>query len=56
MFFVLFFDSVGDSVSDPSSLEILKEPFFSAKLLRLIGILTSFRLVSSTIFFRHVFI
>lgn len=34
----------GDSVSDPSSLEILKEPFFSAKLLRLIGILTSFRL------------
>ncbi|KAL5068170.1 hypothetical protein RYX36_019057 [Vicia faba] len=34
----------GDNVSDPSSLEILKEPFFSAKLLRLIGILTSFRL------------
>ncbi|KAL5055705.1 hypothetical protein RYX36_036387 [Vicia faba] len=34
----------GDNVSDPSSLEILKEPFFSAKLLRLIGILTSIRL------------
>ncbi|KAL5065605.1 hypothetical protein RYX36_027342 [Vicia faba] len=34
----------GENVSDPSSLEILKEPFFSAKLLRLIGILTSFRL------------
>ncbi|KAL5069937.1 hypothetical protein RYX36_020824 [Vicia faba] len=34
----------GDNVSDPSSLEILKEPFFSAKLLLLIGILTSFRL------------
>ncbi|XP_027192482.1 dicer-like protein 4 isoform X3 [Cicer arietinum] len=34
----------GDGVSDPSSVEILKEPFFSAKLLRLIGILTSFRL------------
>ncbi|GAU11988.1 hypothetical protein TSUD_196120 [Trifolium subterraneum] len=38
------FHSKCDSVSDPSSWEILKEPFFSAKLLRLIGILTTFRL------------
>ncbi|KAJ1382389.1 Ribonuclease III domain [Sesbania bispinosa] len=35
---------LGDSVSDPSSVEILKEPFFSTKLLRLIGILSNFRL------------
>ncbi|KAJ1385905.1 Ribonuclease III domain [Sesbania bispinosa] len=35
---------IGDSVSDPSSVEILKEPFFSTKLLRLIGILSNFRL------------
>ncbi|XP_061375757.1 dicer-like protein 4 isoform X1 [Gastrolobium bilobum] len=35
---------IGDSVSDPSSVEILKEPFFSAKLLRLIGMLSDFRL------------
>ncbi|XP_045827560.1 dicer-like protein 4 isoform X3 [Trifolium pratense] len=34
----------GNSVDDPSSWERLKEPFFSAKLLRLIGILTTFRL------------
>ncbi|KAL2338481.1 hypothetical protein Fmac_012927 [Flemingia macrophylla] len=34
----------GDSVSDLSSAEILKEPFFSAKILRLIGILSNFRL------------
>ncbi|KAK4265332.1 hypothetical protein QN277_026397 [Acacia crassicarpa] len=33
----------GDHVSDFSSLDILKEPFFSRKLLRLIGILSSFR-------------
>ncbi|WJX95975.1 endoribonuclease Dicer [Trifolium repens] len=38
------FHSKCGSVSDPSSWEILKEPFFSAKLLRLIGILTTFRL------------
>ncbi|KAI4335598.1 hypothetical protein L6164_014232 [Bauhinia variegata] len=30
-----------DGVSDPSSVEILEEPFFSRKLLRLIGILSS---------------
>ncbi|TKY54740.1 Dicer protein 4 [Spatholobus suberectus] len=35
---------IGDSVSDLSSVEILKEPFFSAKLLCLIGILSNFRL------------
>ncbi|KAK7388536.1 hypothetical protein VNO78_23354 [Psophocarpus tetragonolobus] len=35
---------IGDGVSDLSSMEILKEPFFSAKLLRLIGILSNFRL------------
>ncbi|XP_027919054.1 dicer-like protein 4 isoform X1 [Vigna unguiculata] len=35
----------GDNVSDDlSSSEILKEPFFSAKLLRLFGILSTFRL------------
>ncbi|KAL9326120.1 hypothetical protein ACSQ67_006765 [Phaseolus vulgaris] len=36
---------IGDNVSDDlSSSEILKEPFFSAKLLRLFGILFNFRL------------
>ncbi|XP_020236092.1 dicer-like protein 4 isoform X2 [Cajanus cajan] len=35
---------IGDSASDLSSVEILKEPFFSAKILRLIGILSNFRL------------
>ncbi|XP_057416862.1 dicer-like protein 4 isoform X3 [Lotus japonicus] len=35
---------IGDSVSDQCSVEILKEPFFSAKLLRLIGILSNSRL------------
>ncbi|KAG4942949.1 hypothetical protein JHK84_047034 [Glycine max] len=35
---------IGDRVTDLSSVEILKEPFFSAKLLRLIGILSNFRL------------
>ncbi|KAK7347176.1 hypothetical protein VNO80_21703 [Phaseolus coccineus] len=36
---------IGDNVSDDlSSSEILKEPFFSAKLLRLFGILSNFRL------------
>ncbi|XP_028190186.1 dicer-like protein 4 isoform X5 [Glycine soja] len=34
---------IGDRVTDLSSVEILKEPFFSAKLLRLIGILSNFR-------------
>ncbi|KAF3452999.1 hypothetical protein FNV43_RR03432 [Rhamnella rubrinervis] len=33
-----------DVASDLSHLEILKEPFFSRKLLRLVGILSSFRL------------
>jgi len=38
---------VGDNVSDDlSSSEILKEPFFSAKLLRLFGILSTFRLTN----------
>ncbi|KAK7265138.1 hypothetical protein RJT34_32754 [Clitoria ternatea] len=35
---------IGDGVSDLSSVEILKEPFFSSKLLRLIGILSNFRM------------
>ncbi|KAK7329981.1 hypothetical protein VNO77_24164 [Canavalia gladiata] len=35
---------IGDSISDLSSVEILKEPFFSTKLLCLIGILSNFRL------------
>ncbi|RDY03580.1 Dicer-like protein 4, partial [Mucuna pruriens] len=38
---------IGDGISDLSSVEILKEPFFSAKLLRLIGILSNFRIVTA---------
>lgn len=48
--------SVGDNVSDDlSSSEILKEPFFSAKLLRLFGILSTFRLINLCCLM-HVFI
>ncbi|XP_027329743.1 dicer-like protein 4 [Abrus precatorius] len=35
---------IGDCVSDLSSVEVLKEPCFSTKLLRLVGILSNFRL------------
>lgn len=45
IYWCLFSKSVGDHVSDLSSLDILKEPFFSRKLLRFIGILSSFRSV-----------
>ncbi|KAI3446800.1 hypothetical protein Pfo_003465 [Paulownia fortunei] len=42
---VLAFDCTGDGVeADLSCVEVLKEPYFSRKLLRLIGILSSFRL------------
>ncbi|KAL1372177.1 hypothetical protein HN51_002320 [Arachis hypogaea] len=34
----------GDGVSDLSSMEIMREPFFSSKLLRLVQILSSFRM------------
>ncbi|MED6180828.1 endoribonuclease Dicer [Stylosanthes scabra] len=37
----------GDSLSDLPSTEILREPFFSSKLLRLVQILSSFRIVTA---------
>ncbi|XP_068345228.1 dicer-like protein 4 [Pyrus communis] len=42
---ILTTDCLKDSIADDlSSIDILKEPFFSRKLLRLIGVLSSFRL------------
>lgn len=46
----VFFFPVDGALSDLSRVEVLKEPYFSRKLLRLIGILSSFRLVFKYLF------
>ena len=45
MLCISFADFTDDVACDLSAEEVLKEPFFSQKVLRLIGILSSFRLV-----------
>lgn len=53
---VIYFASavqVDGTEADLSSVEVLKEPFFSRKLLRLIGILSKFRLKEFVFIRRH---